>query len=71
MKITTLEKYIRYTDIPYTKLLARAEKGGLFVKYGETIKVWDSTNYVIRLFPYDKDNIDEGMAYINYNYPRN
>ena len=29
MKLETLEKYIRYTAIPYDEIYKRAEKGGL------------------------------------------
>lgn len=32
MKLETLRKYIRYTDIPYPVLIERARRGGLSVK---------------------------------------
>lgn len=70
MKIRTMEKYIRYTALPYTQLLERATKGGLTVKIGKTITIKDSLNYTIELFPHNDKDINEGMAFISYNYPR-
>jgi len=32
MKLKTIEKYIRYTDIPYPEIYQRAEKAGLKVE---------------------------------------
>ena len=70
MKITTLERYIRYTAIPYTELLDRARKGGLKVKIGDTIVVSDKLNKTIDMIPHNKKNLNEGMAGFIYNYDR-
>jgi beta-lactam-binding protein with PASTA domain len=68
MKITTIENYIKYTDIPYTEIIKRAKRGGLNVNIGETVKISDEFNRVIRMFPDNKNDIDAGMLFIRYNY---
>lgn len=71
MKIQTMEKYISITDIPYTELLKRAVKGGLIVReYTKSIFIKDKWSQLIILYPYDMDNINEGMVAIEYNYGR-
>ena len=70
MKLSTLEHYIKYTTIPYTELLKRAERGGLVVKrWKDGAITLDATNGGrIALYPHDDNNINGGMAGITYIY---
>jgi hypothetical protein len=64
-----MEKYIKYTDIPYTELLERAKRGGLLVRFEEKrIVVADNEGRSIDLYTDDMHNIDDGFSPIVYNY---
>jgi hypothetical protein len=68
MKLRTIEKYIKYTTIPYTELLERAEKKGLNIEYKNESILISNENGHIELFPFDFYDIDLGMNYIVYSY---
>jgi hypothetical protein len=74
MKIKTLEKYIKYTTIPYGDLLKRAERGGLKTKeHGEgVVEVYDENNRQMVLFFESeatyKENRTSGLIKTQYNY---
>jgi hypothetical protein len=68
MKLRTIEKYIKYTTIPYTELLERAEKKGLNIEYKDESILISNENGHIELFPFDFYDINLGMNYIVYSY---
>jgi hypothetical protein len=78
MKIETLERYIKKTDIPYGDLLNRARRGGLVVEEvrggnGQVI-VRDGAGKMMELFFENslvlEENRTNGLEYTVYNYPR-
>lgn len=74
MKITTLEKYIKTTTIPYGELLDRAERGGLHIKKSNDgiVEAWDEMNRKMVLFfaseAVYKENRANGLIKTIYNY---
>lgn len=78
MKIHTLERYIKYTTIPYGTLLERAKKGGLSVyevpDSNGLVIVKDTQGEEMRLFFEDtlvyEENRDNGLICTEYNYSR-
>ena len=78
MKIETLERYIKYTTIPYGTLLERAKKGGLSVhevpKSNGTVIVKDNSGKAMHLYFENtlvyEENRNNGLICSEYNYSK-
>lgn len=78
MKITTLERYIKHSTIPYGTLLERARKGGLVVSEvpdsNGIVTVKDTDGREMVLYFEDtlvyEENRDSGLIKTEYNYPK-
>jgi len=77
MKIETIKKYIKQTNIPYYEIYERAQRGGLIVEYEDSaekgmqiVTARDNRNFWCRsCFPKAKNNRDICCANWNeYNF---
>ena len=70
MKLKTLQKYIKYTNIPYHDIYKRAEKAGMKVTYTPSaekgmivaIAYGKNNHFVSSCFPKAKDDRDKCCA---------